>query len=130
MATSVKGFKLRISGFIIPFFIVFNPVARLQVEQLDHAIGAVVAMVLSLIALSTAIYGYFLTRLTWAERLLTGTSALFASGFMTFLQKAHIPLEWPMLAASVILFGIVLSRQVTERRNLPRKCEALGPTET
>ncbi|WP_176806820.1 TRAP transporter permease [Alloyangia pacifica] len=130
MATSMKGFKLAISGFIIPFFIVFNPVARLQVEQLDLALGAIIAMPLSLIALSATLYGYLLTRLTRAERMLTGASALCAFGFMTFRQIAHLPLEWPMLVASVALFGTAVTRQVTERRSLARQGKSLSTSET
>ncbi|MBR9852541.1 MAG: TRAP transporter fused permease subunit [Rhodobacteraceae bacterium] len=118
LATSIKGFKLAISGFIVPFFIVFNPVARLQIDRLDLAIAAVISMPLSLICLSAAIYGYGLTRLSSLERVAAFASATCAFGFMIFRQFSALPLEYPMFVASIVLATLLVISQLRSRKIL------------
>jgi TRAP transporter 4TM/12TM fusion protein len=103
--TSVKAFKLALSGFIVPFFIVFNPIARFDFVGLAPAVGAIIAMPISLIALSAALYGHALRRLTVQERVAALLAAAAAFGFTIFRQFASIPLEYPMLIIAVVIFG-------------------------
>ena len=103
--TSIKAFKLALSGFIVPFFVVFNPIARLDVVNWSLAIGAIIAMPISLIALSAALYGHALRKLTLQERLAALLAAAAAFGFTIFRQFASIPLEFPMLIIAVGVFG-------------------------
>lgn len=114
IVTSLKGFKLAISGFIVPFFIVLNPVARLQLEDVGLAIAAVIAMPLSLVTLSSALYGYGAVRLTKAQRALAFSCAGCAFGFMIVRHFGEVPLEYPLFLMSLILTGFFVRGQYVE----------------
>lgn len=102
--TGAKAFRLAFSGFIIPFFIVYNPVTRLEIERVDLALGAAVAMPISLVALSAALYGFIFRRLTPLERVAAMIAASAAFGFMVLRHFESVPLEFPLLGISVAAF--------------------------
>ncbi|MCP1337164.1 TRAP transporter permease [Futiania mangrovi] len=104
MLSAAKGFKLALSGFIIPFFMVFNPVLRLEVVSWDWALGALVTMPIALIALSAAIYGHALRRLSSTERLIAAVAAISAFAYLTLRQVESIPLEYPLLVVCLATF--------------------------
>ncbi len=55
--TAVQSFKLAISGFIIPYLIVFNPIMNLKVHSTFWAVGSLVAIPLALISMGADIKG-------------------------------------------------------------------------
>jgi TRAP-type uncharacterized transport system fused permease subunit len=115
--TATKGFLLALSGFIIPFFIVFNPIMRLEIYRIDLAIGSLLAMPIAIISLSAAIYGYALRKLHPRERVLLAVAAISAFGFMTFRHLEEFPLEYPLLITAIAAFSFVALRQTRPLRN-------------
>ena len=75
-ATSIKGFKLSLAGFLIPYFLVFNPVMNLRAESAYVVITSLLAIPLAIVALTIFVYGVQRIRLTALQRLLSGISML------------------------------------------------------
>lgn len=125
--TSVQGFRLALSGFIVPFFIVFNPVTVLDATRWDLAAGALVAMPISIITLSALVYGYGLARLTPLERVLAALAAASAFAFTAFRHFGDIPLEFPMLALSIGSFGLLAVWQFRASRQPVMHAQAAMP---
>lgn len=71
--TSLSAFKLAVSGFIIPFIIIYNPVFLMQPINSSYEMIYAMAGFLSLITLTSTLYGCALTKYSSVER---GLSAL------------------------------------------------------
>lgn len=57
MRTSFAAFKLAVSGFIIPFLVVFNPAIVFNFESVEWAIGSAIAVPIGLTAFTALLYG-------------------------------------------------------------------------
>jgi TRAP transporter 4TM/12TM fusion protein len=114
--TSLSAAKLAVSGFIIPFLVVFNPALVLRPTSLEWTIGTLIAVPIGMTLLTAAIYGCGLTMFTKTERLLaTGAAALFF-GYSVFRHVEGLPLEYPMLAAGCAGAVVLLVMQLRHRR--------------
>ncbi|MBX0357049.1 TRAP transporter permease [Halobacillus sp. Nhm2S1] len=93
MKAGVTAVKLAIAAFIIPYVFVTNPILLLQgdVTALNLSISVITAL-LGMAAISSALIGYFATKVTWVERI-----ALIACGLM---------LVYPNLVISLIGLGV------------------------
>lgn len=93
MKAGVTAVKLAIAAFIIPYVFVTNPLLLLQgdVTAFNLSISVITAL-LGMAAISSALIGYFATKVTWVERI-----ALIACGLM---------LVYPNLVISLIGFGV------------------------
>lgn len=111
MPSAMMAFKLAISGFVIPFFMVFNPVLRLEVVQWDWAAGALFAMPIAIVALSAALYGHALRKLSVVERAGALLCAVSAFGYLTTRHFDKDVFEFGLLVASVLLFGWLAATQ-------------------
>ncbi|HVL55711.1 MAG TPA: TRAP transporter fused permease subunit [Burkholderiaceae bacterium] len=116
--TSFSAFKLAVSGFIIPFLIVFNPVLVLRPVDPVWAVGTMIAVPLGMTALTAALYGCGLTRFSPRERMLAVLSASMMFGYSLFRHIEQIPVEYPMLILGCIAFGVLLRMQIRARRAL------------
>ena len=114
--TSMSAFKLAISGFIIPFVIIFNPVVVLRPDDWLWAVGSMIAVPLGMTAFTAALYGCGLTVFTRLERALAYFTAAMMFGYSMFRHIDHIPLEYPMLALGCVSFVILLRMQLRARR--------------
>jgi len=79
--TGLEAFKMSLPGFILPFLFVFNPILLLQ--SMDRMIGlaVLISVMVSLVLLSSAIYGYFIKDLVVIERIWQIIPAAFLFGF-------------------------------------------------
>lgn len=116
--TSIAAFKLAISGFIIPFLIIYNPVLNLKFSNILIDIISLVSIVIGLIAFTSFIYNYGLTKFTMRERLISLTIALTMLGYSIFQTtypsfNAHF-----MLILGAILTLFLLVGQVRNKRNV------------
>lgn len=118
MLSATKGFKLALSGFIIPFFMVFNPVLRLEVVSWEWAVGALVTMPIAVIALSAVLYGHALRRLTHLEWLAAAVAAFCAFAYLTFRQIESTRIEYPLLLLCLVAFAWLCAGQF---RRSPRE---------
>jgi TRAP-type uncharacterized transport system fused permease subunit len=114
--TSLSAAKLAISGFIIPFLIIFNPTLVLRPTDWISAVGTLIAVPLSMTALTAAIYGCGLTVFTKLERLLAIVTAALLFGYSVFRQFERLPLEYPMLVLGCIGFAVLLNMQIKAKR--------------
>lgn len=114
--TSVSAFKLAISGFIIPFVIIFNPVVVLRPDDWVWAVGSLIAVPVGMTAFTAALYGCGLTVFTRLERTLAYFTAAMMFGYSTFRHIEHIPLEYPMLALGCVSFAVLIRLQLRARR--------------
>ena len=114
--TSLSAFKLAISGFVIPFLIVFNPVLVLRPTDWVWALGSAIAVPLSMTVLTAAIYGCGLTVFTSRERALATFSAAMLFGYSVFRHIDSLPFEYPMLVAGCIGCAVLLKMQLAARR--------------
>ncbi len=116
MKTALWAFKLAISGFIIPFLVVFNPVMLLRPENWWSGTCALVAIVLGMTAFTAALFNCGLTRFTRMERITAALSAALMLGYTIFRHFSDIPLEYPMLIAGFVMFALLLKGQMRKKR--------------
>ncbi len=116
--TSLDAFKLAISGFIIPFLIVFNPVLLLRIESIPWAVGSLISIPIGLAALTTFIYNYGLVKFSLVERLICLATAVMMFGYCMFRHIKGISIEYPMFVMGMALFGILLVMQIRKKRSL------------
>jgi len=114
--TSMSAFKLAISGFIIPFLIVYNPLLTFSPTTWEFAIGTIIAVPLAMTAFTAAIYGCGLTVFTTRERILTALTAACLFGYSIFRHLDSLPLEYPLLILGLIGFAAVSMSQLRARR--------------
>lgn len=123
--TSLVAFKLAISGFIIPYLVVYNPAITFHAVSWEFAAGTAVAVPVGLTTLTALLYDCGLVRFDWRDRTLAFLVTVMMVGYATFRHIEEIPLEYPMLAAGSVLFAILLGGQIRRKRLGARP--ALGP---
>ncbi len=119
--TGVNAFKLAISGFIIPYLIVYNPVLILRPESVEWAIGSLIAIPIGLITLTAFIYDCGLVKFSKGERWICLCSSIMIFGYCIFRHIEEIPSEYPMLAIGLVLFALLLRFQIKKKRALRLK---------
>lgn len=115
--TSLSAAKLAISGFIIPYLVVFNPALVLRPENWVWAVGTFVAVPLSMTLLTAGIYGCGLAVFSRGERLIALVSAALLFGYSVFRHIDHLPLEYPMLTLGLLGTAVLLRLQLRARRH-------------
>lgn len=111
--TSVQAFTLAISGFLIPFLIIYNPTLIFRPEDWMDATGTLIAMPAALIALTAFIYGFGLVRLSVAERVLC---LLITASLMAYLVA--VPMKSLFLLGGLVSMVFMLINQRTKKRAL------------
>ncbi|MBY8977965.1 TRAP transporter fused permease subunit [Rhodobacteraceae bacterium NNCM2] len=114
--TSLSAAKLAISGFIIPFLIVFNPALTMHPEGVVSALGTAIAVPLGMTALTAAIYGCGLTVLSTREWLLATVSAICLLGYSVVRHVDELPIEYVMLAIGLITFAMTMASQIKQKK--------------
>ena len=114
--TAIHAFKLSIGGFITPYLIVFNPILNLRVQNGWWAAGSLLAIPLTLLALTAAIYNIGLGRLCVTERLLCLLSAAALLAYSTIHDFFGMPTGLTLLAPGVVLFTTVFVWQLKKAK--------------
>ncbi len=114
--TSLSAAKLAVSGFIIPFLVVFNPALVLRPSSIEWAIGTFIAVPIGMTLLTAAIYGCGLCVFNRTERLLAIFSAFMMFGYSVFRHVDDLPLEYPMMIAGCVGAAMLLVMQLKHRR--------------
>ncbi|WP_099867574.1 TRAP transporter permease [Pararhizobium haloflavum] len=129
MKTSLWAFGIAISGFIIPFLVVYNPVLVLAPDSWFHGIFALIAVPVGMSALTMAMFNCALTMFTLTERAMAIGSAVLMLGFVVLRQDTSHSLEYAALTLGLAIFAALMSGQLRKRR--AEKAEtASGPTPT
>lgn len=106
MSAALKTFQVALIGFIIPFIFVYNPELLLQGTPIN-IIFAILTGILAVIALSSALQGYFLISLKWFERI----ALMIAS-----LSLIVVSLYWNIFGFSLLVI-IVLLQYIKSNKN-------------
>ena len=114
--TGLHSVRLAISGFLIPFLIVCNPVLLLRPDTWIWGAGALVSMLLGITALTAALYGCGLVPFTRRERIAASLCVVFELGFSLFRATGHEALAFASLSMGLALFLAVLPAQVKKKR--------------
>jgi TRAP-type uncharacterized transport system fused permease subunit len=116
MTTAIAAFRLAISGFIIPYLIVFNPILVLHVVNWTWAVGSLLAIPIGLATLTAFIYNCGLVKFSASERMLSLGTTVAIFGYCLFRHIENLPLEYPMLIVGVLQFAILLRSQIRKKR--------------
>ncbi|MFC4270006.1 TRAP transporter fused permease subunit [Sneathiella chungangensis] len=107
-ATAMKAFKLSLAGFIIPFFIVFNPAMTLQSTDMLNAVMSIIAIFVVLAVGTALLYGTGAVRFSGRDWLfgLVAVGASIAYALCRNILSAEIELVLFLigLAFAVLLF--------------------------
>jgi TRAP transporter 4TM/12TM fusion protein len=117
MKTSLMAFKIAISGFIIPFLVVYNPVMVLQPESLFGGVTALIAISLAMTSLSALIFNCGITPFTGLQRLTAAFTTLSLFGFVVLQQYDDTTLDFFLFTAGILSFGWVLFQQLGRKRS-------------
>ncbi len=113
LRTSWEAFKLAISGFIIPFLVIYNSAIILEPTSWHWALGTAIAVPVGMTALTAAIYNCGLAPFRPIERLMAIICAVMMTGYAVFRHIDELPFEYPMLAFGVILAIVLLRMQMS-----------------
>ncbi len=114
--TAVQAFKLAISGFIVPYLIIYNPIVVLQPDNWLWGVGSAISIPLGMTALTAALYGCGLVPFRRSERLAAVACAAFMFGYSLFRAVGRGELSWACLAVGAAIFAVVLVEQVKKKR--------------
>jgi TRAP-type uncharacterized transport system fused permease subunit len=114
--TAINSFKLAISGFILPFLIIYNPALILRPVSVEWTVGTFLAVPIGLATLTAWIYGCGLTVLTSLERWISLFVAVMMFGYCLFRHIEEIPFEYPMLVVGTAGFVMLLRMQLRHKR--------------
>jgi TRAP transporter 4TM/12TM fusion protein len=114
--TAINSFKLSLSGFIIPFLIVFNPSLIMRPSSVVWTIGTFIAVPILLVTLTAVVYNCGLLLFTKIERALSLFVSLMMAGYCTLRHISEIPLEYPMLVAGIIGFSVLFHMQIKKKK--------------
>ncbi|MEW6669731.1 MAG: TRAP transporter fused permease subunit [Thermodesulfobacteriota bacterium] len=110
--TGLSAFKLAISGFIIPYLIIYNPVLVLRPASVEWAIGSLIGIPIGLASLTAFIYNCGLVRFSRSERLMSLLASMGILGYCVFRHIEELPLEYPLLVFGCLMFVLLLVRQI------------------
>jgi TRAP-type uncharacterized transport system fused permease subunit len=112
--TSYEAFKLILPFFLVPYFLVANPIVMLQTQSLYSAGAALVALIISCGAGVVFTQGFLLVRITLFERI--GYLAAATLGTAYGIYKI-----FPALLVAVILVVLLLMVQLKKKNASDRK---------
>jgi len=94
MKTAVQATKLAIAAFIIPYIFVYNPQMLLFgfAEHPVEGVWMIVSAIIGIVCLASGVEGYFLSNMSWYERLIAvaGGLLLIIPGLVTDLIGAAL----------------------------------------
>lgn len=107
--------KLGLTGFIIPYFFLFNPVLLFDGESYVHSFIALITASIGVVALAGGLQGWVLNKTNWIQRIM-----LFATAFLMID---------PNIVLSIIGFSIFLAVIIWQKFSSAEKQEDLSKTE-
>ena len=116
--TGLEAFRLGIAGFILPFFMVYNPVFLLQGGEPLSGGLSVIAAVIAMSALIAVVYNHFLVPISQWER---AVYALCAASSFAYVFTGN----YMLFALGIFLFvGLMVLQRRTRKASLPASDKA------
>lgn len=97
--TGWEALKMAATGFILPFFFIFNPALLLRSDNITGTILSIGAAILAILCFSYTIWGWCFTLASPAQRLLSGLASLAFALFIVFGQPLWLGIGLAALAA-------------------------------
>jgi TRAP transporter 4TM/12TM fusion protein len=117
LKTSWQAFKLAISGFLIPFLIMLNPLMLLHESNVPQAFLSLIAIVVGLSVFTSFIYNYGLVKFTPLDRFISFGAFLLLFGYSSTIGYLYgTRISYAMLMVGMALFAILLYRQIQKMR--------------
>ena len=118
--TAWEATKLAMTGFILPFLFIWNPILNLRHMDLFLGLMVILSILLGSMALSSTTYGYYLQPLGKAERirLLLATLILFGFAFTHY----HV-----LFFIGLVLFILETVKQINWKSNTGPADNSLAP---
>jgi TRAP-type uncharacterized transport system fused permease subunit len=107
--TSLIAVKLGLTGFVLPFFFLNNPIlliGTLPNIPLLVTLRAITTASIGVIALSAGLQGYLFSRLSWL-----GKAALIIAGLLFIETKVTTDI------IALLLFGAILAVQIIQKKS-------------
>jgi len=70
MKTGIEATKLAVAAFLVPYVFVYHPAMLMVDVTTVEIISIIISSVLGIIAVGSAVCGYFTTNMTWPERII------------------------------------------------------------
>jgi TRAP transporter 4TM/12TM fusion protein len=115
--TSVQAFKLAISGFIIPFLVIYNPIVLMHPDNWVWAVGSAIAIPLGMTALTAAIYGCGLVPLSTKERWAAVICTFCMFCYSMLRTIGYDSLQYAALLLGTVVFVLTLMSQLRKKRS-------------
>ncbi|MBU8906601.1 TRAP transporter permease [Desertibacillus haloalkaliphilus] len=106
---SWTAMRVGITGFIIPFFFLFNPVLLFNGESVVASFLALLTALVGVVSLASALQGWLVTRVNLVERLL-----LFTSAFL-LIEPALI---YDLIGIALLLL-LIISQGLRQKKRQP-----------
>jgi len=123
-ATAFRAFVLSMSGFIIPYLIVYNPVILLSGEFNLWAIGSAISVPIALISCTVLVYRAWLLRFSGLETVIGSAAMVIGFAFSIFGDHWPLAVQLAVLAAAVVLFGLLI---LSQRQRASGQTEVAAP---
>lgn len=109
MPTCIEAMKVSAVAYLVPFLFIWSPVILLQPAEPIGAVITILGIILASVALAGSFVGYYLTRITWLERVLLGLDG--ASLFVIACTKNLVP-----FIIAVIVFVLLTVWQLQRKK--------------
>ncbi len=111
-STAFKAFVLSLSGFIIPYLIVYNPVILLSGEFSVWGVGTLIFAPLALISCTLLVYRAWLLRFSSVECVISAAAMLLGFSFSVFGQNWEFIAQVAMILGTITLFAMLAFSQI------------------
>lgn len=109
--TAFRAFVLSLSGFIIPYLMVYNPVILLSGDFSLWGIGSIISVPIALVSCTVLVYRAWLLRFNGFETAVASAAMLIGFSFSISGEHWAAPVQLAVLAADVGLFGLLVLSQ-------------------
>lgn len=107
LKTGVEATKLAIAGFLVPYIFVYHPAMLMIDATTSDVVSIIITSSLGIIAVGAAVCGYYLTNMTWPERII-----LFVGGLLLVTPGIETDLIGLVLAVGITFFQYKKSKAI------------------
>ncbi|CAM3578747.1 TRAP transporter permease [Aeromicrobium ponti] len=107
----IEAMRIGITGFIIPFFFLFNPVLLFNGETVTESLIAMATSTIGVVCLAGGLQGWFLTRTNLIQRL-----ALFVTAFLMIKPTLLTDIIGLSILAAIIIWQKIASVTINDQK--------------
>jgi TRAP transporter 4TM/12TM fusion protein len=107
----IEAMRIGITGFIIPFFFLFNPVLLFNGETVTESLIAMATSTIGVVCLAGGLQGWFLTKTNLIQRL-----ALFVTAFLMIKPTLLTDIIGLSILAAIIIWQKIASVNIEDQK--------------